>query len=450
MAKEISKSLDIVRRDGEVLSPCFRSPYYPFAVHSGSGALLFDADGNTYIDFSASAGVLNTGMCHPAVVEAVCAQTREMIGYTIGYMYEESAVELAEVLCRIVPGDFAKSVAYGLSGSDAMDGAIKFARKYTGRSHVLSFLTAYHGTTYGAISASAISLNMHRGIGPLLPDLHYFPYPECPRCPWEQSPELCALECLEELQRALRLHLPPEEVAAVLFEPIAGDAGLVVPPIRYVQALKELCQTHGILFVSDEVQQGMGRTGTWTALEHFGVQADIVALGKALASGLPLSALVMRKEIGDSLEHPGHCFTLAGNPVCCRAALATIRIIEEERLLERSRQTGLWIQNRLGEMKRDFPELGETRGLGLSIGQDFLHPGTDIPDRNGCAKICYRCWERGLILTFLGENTFRIQPPLVLSEEQAQSGLDILADSIRDYRAGRIGDEVLEFAKGWS
>ena len=450
MKKRISRCLDIVRRDEEVLSPCSRSPYYPFVVGSGRGAILTDADGNSYLDFSAASGVLNTGACHPKVVAAVREQAERLLSYTNGYMYEESSVELAEELTRLVPGDFPKSVAFGLSGSDAIDGAIKFARRYTRRSHIVSFLTAYHGATYGALSASAISLNMRRGLGPMLPDFHHFPYPLCHRCAWRQEPQSCDLPCLEEIRTAFRLYLPPEEVAAVLLEPLAGDVGLAVPPAHYVQALAGLCREQGILLVSDEVQQGMGRTGTWTALEHFGVTADVVVLGKGLASGMPLSALVMRKPIGDSLMQPAHCLTLAGNPVCCRAALATIEVIREEGLLEGARERGDRIRERLEEMKSEFPELGPTRGLGLSIGQDFVLPDGKTPDRDGSAKVCHRCWERGLILTFLGDNTLRIQPPLVISESQCLDGLEILAASIRDYRAGKIGDDVLAFARGWA
>lgn len=449
MYTNIKHSLEIVARDKKVISPCSRSPYYPFAVRSGSGALLKDADGNQYIDFSAGAASLNTGTCHPKIVEAIKKQADELLCYTIGYMYEESAVELAEKLVNITPGGFTKKVAYGLSGSDSIDGAVKFARKFTGRSEIISFETAYHGSTYGALSASAICLGMRRGIGPMLPGFHHFSYPQCARCQWKEEPHTCQLHCLKEIEHAFALYLPPEEVAAVLFEPIGGDVGIAVPAKRYVEALAELCRSHGILLVSDEVQQGMGRTGKWFAIEHFGVEPDMIAVSKSLASGMPLSAIIMREEIADSLTDPGHCFTLAANAVCCRAALATIEVIEDEGLIARSRLLGQKIMERLEEMKRDIPELGETRGLGLTIGQDIIK--TDgSPDRNACAKICYRCWQRGLILTFLSDNVLRIQPPLVISDEEAERGLIIIAEAISDYRNGLIGDEVLEFAKGWS
>ncbi|WP_455598720.1 aminotransferase class III-fold pyridoxal phosphate-dependent enzyme [Cloacibacillus sp.] len=447
--KNIQKSLAVVARDEKAISPSLRSPYYPFAAASGAGALLKDADGNEYIDFSAGATSLNTGTCHPRVVAAIKEQAEKLLCYTIGYMYEESSVELAEKLISITPGDFPKKVAYGLSGSDAIDGAIKFARKYTGRSEIITFQTAYHGCTYGALSASAICLNMRRGIGPMLPGFHHFPYPQCSRCPWKEEPSSCSLACLEEIKKAFSLYLPPEEVAAVIIEPVGGDIGIVVPPARYVRALAELYREHGILFVSDEVQQGMGRTGKWFAIEHFGIEPDIIAVSKSLASGMPLSALVMRSEIADSLKDPGHCFTLAANAVCCRAALATIEVIEDERLLERSAKLGRNICGRLNSMKRENPLLGDTRSLGLTIGQEIIKADGG-PDRDACAKICYRCWEKGLILTFLSDNVLRIQPPLVISDQEAEKGLKIIEESLEDYKNGAISDEALLFAKGWS
>lgn len=443
------RSLALVERDGKVLSGCARSPYYPLVVRSGRGAVVIDADGNDYIDFSAGAASLNTGVCHPRVVEAITDQARSLLCYTIGYMYEESSVELAERLCAVTPGTFPKKVAYGLSGSDAVDGAVKFARAFTGRSEIIAFRTAYHGSSYGALSASAISLNMRRRLGPMVPGFHLFHYPICARCPFGRREDNCDLECLKDIEEAFGLYLPPEEVAAVLFEPLAGDAGLMVPPARYVRALADLCRREGILFVSDEVQQGFGRTGRWFAIEHFAVEPDIVVLGKAIASGMPLSALVMRSEIADALPDPGHIFTLAGGAVSCRAALATLDVIDEENLVETGERLGKVIQDRLKAMKKDLPLLGDCRGLGLTIGQEIVD-GDGKPDRDACAKVCFRCWQRGLILTFLGDNVLRIQPPLVITDEEALRGLEILRLALEDYRAGSIGDEALRFARGWS
>ena len=290
MSINISESFGIVFRDMESISQSSRSRYYPFVVDSGKGALLYDVDGNEYIDFFAGAASLNVGTCHPRVVGVIKDQAEKLICYTPGVAYEKSAVELAERLIKITPGKYVKKVVFGLSGSDSIDGAIKFARKFTGRSQIITFQTAYHGCTYGALSASAISLNMRSGIGPMLPGFHHFPYPMCGRCSWKEKPSSCSLQCFMEIARALSRWLPPEETAAVIFEPIAGDIGVAIPPKRYVDALAALCREKGILFISDEVQQGMGRTGTWFSIEHFGIEPDIIAMSKSLASGMPLSA----------------------------------------------------------------------------------------------------------------------------------------------------------------
>lgn len=322
--RNLENCLAIVAEDKEVLSPASRMPYYPLAVRSGHGSTVVDADGNEYLDFLASAAALNTGHAHPKVVAAIQKQAAEFIHYTPAYMYHEPLVRLAQALVRITPGDFPKQVAFGLTGSDANDGAIKLARAYTGRPKIISFIRSYHGSTYGSITLSAISLNMRRKIGPLLPEIEHIPYPDCYRCPFGLKYGSCGLHCLEYVRFAFANYIPPDEVAAVIMEPIQGDAGIVVPPVEYVQGLYKLCREHGILFVSEEVQQGFGRTGRWFGIEHFGVEPDILILGKAIASGMPLSALVARKEIMQAWEAPAHLFTTGGNPVSCAAALATI------------------------------------------------------------------------------------------------------------------------------
>ena len=224
---------------------------------------------------------------------------------------------------------------------------------------------------------------------------------------------------------------------------------MIIPPVRYVQALAKLCCENSILLISDEVQQGMGRTGKWFCIENYGVIPDIITAAKSLASGMPLSAIIMRAEIANSVKDPGHCFTLAANAVCCRAALETIAVIEDEQLIERSKIIGELIINKLTEMKKSIKILGATRGLGLSIGQEIIK-SDGTPDRDACAKICWRCWEKGLILTFLGDNVLRIQPPLVIGESEAEQGLQILQEAILDYGNDKISDDILSFARGWA
>jgi len=440
----------VIREDDMVMSPSSRMPYFPLVIKRAYGAAVEDIDGNRFIDLLSSAGALNTGHCHPRVVKAVEEQLKSFIHYTPVYTYHEPLVKLAKMLTEIIPGDFKKRVAFGLSGSDANDGMIKLARCYTGRSKIISFIQSYHGSTYGAISLSALSLNMRKKIGPLLPGIHHIPYPDCYRCAFGQRKGSCRLECLKQFEIALKYYMPAEEVAAVIMEPIAGDAGLVVPPQRYMKRLYEICKANGILFVSEEVQQGFGRTGKWFGIEHFGIQPDAVLLGKAIASGMPLSAIVAREEIMQSWEAPAHVFTTAGNPVSCAAAIATIEIIRDENLAGHSGELGDYVRERFTRMMEKYPLIGDVRGLGLSVGIDLVKDrDTKERDRVAAAKICYRCWEKGVILTFFANNVLRVQPPLVITRDDMDRAIDIIDESIQDYLSGDIPDEVLGIAKGW-
>ena len=439
------KCWEIVRQDDEVISPSSRVPYYPLVIKKGHDAIVEDMDGNEYIDLLSSAGALNTGHSHPKVVEAIIRQVKEFIHYTPAYMYHEPLVKLAKRLCEITPGNFKKRVAFGLSGSDANDGMIKLARAYTGRKKVISFLQSYHGSTYGAISLSAISLNMRRKIGPLLPEVHHIPYPDCYRCPFGKSEESCSLECLKQLESAFSSYIPPEEVAAVIMEPIAGDAGLVVPPRKYLDNLYRLCKEHGILFVSEEVQQGFGRTGRWFGIEHFGIEPDAIVMGKSIASGMPLSAIVAKEEIMQAWEAPAHLFTTAGSPVSCVAALATLRYFEEG-LLEHTRNIGSYALDRLCKLKDKYELIGDVRGLGLSIGVDLVK---DRATRKRQGK------RPPKFATVLGEGLSyllcRQCEDSAASDFQGQmdKAIDIIEQAIMEYLAGDIPDRVLQIAKGW-
>lgn len=448
--KKLKNCETIVEEDVKVIPNFTRSPYYPLAVKKGSGSILEDADGNKYIDFLSSAAALNVGSCHPKVVQAIIDQAKDLIHYTPGYMYMEAQIELANKLIEITPGTFEKKVAYGVSGSDAIDGAIKLARASTGRSKIISFTKSYHGSTYGAISVSTVSLNMRRKIGPLLPDIYHIPYPDCYRCEFGKKEESCNMECLGQLRSKFKSYLPPEEVAGIIMESIAGDAGLVVPPLKYMDELNKICKEHGILLIIDEIQQGFGRTGKWFGIENFNIIPDIIVMGKAISSGMPLSAIVASSKIMDSLEDPAHLFTMAGNPVCCKAALATIEVIEEENLLEHTLEIGQYLINRFRKMKDKYPIIGDVRGLGLSIGVDLIKDEvTREPNYEAAAKICYRSWEKGLIVTFFANCVLRIQPPLNITREEIDQALLIIEESFDDYLGGDIPDKVLEIAKGW-
>jgi len=440
----------IVEENDKVVASFSRIPYYPLVVKRAYKSTVEDMDGNTFIDFLSSAGTLNVGHCHPKVVKSIIEQTKQSILYTPVYMYNKLLSELAQKLIEITPGNFPKQVTFGLSGSDANDGAIKLARAYTGRSKIISFIRSYHGSTYGAITLSGISLNMSRKIGPLLPEIYHMPFPDTYHNSLGGAPEDAGKNCLDYLKYAFENYLPPDEVAAVIIEPIQGDAGIVVPPGDYMQELFKLCKENGILFISEEVQQGMGRTGKWFGIEHFNIEPDIVIMAKALASGMPLSALIGRKEIMEALEAPAHLFTTAGNPVCCAAALATIKVIEEEKLMENAEKLNKIAFERFTSMKDKFPFIGEVRGLGLSIGVDLIKDSvTRERNKEAAAKICYCAWQKGLLLSFFSNSVLRIQPPLIITEAEFNKGINIIETCMTDLQNGLLGDDILKVTKGW-
>lgn len=450
MESKHDKSEELVGRDAKVYPELARIPYYPLAIKKGRGAIIEDFDGNKFIDMLSSASALNTGHSHPRIVKAMKEQIDNFISYTAAYTYSKPLVDLGEELIKITPGDFEKRVVYGLTGSDANDGMIKLARAYTGKSKIISFIGSYHGSTYGAISLSAISSNMRRKIGPLLPDIEHIRYPDCYRCPFKCHEETCDLQCLNDFKIALNSYMPADEIAAILMEPIGGDAGIIVPPKKYMKALYEICKENNILFVSEEVQQGFGRTGKWFCIEHFDIVPDMIVMGKSIASGVPLSAIVARKEITDALGSPAHLFTMSGNALSCVAALETINVIRDEKLIERSQELGAYTMSRFEEMKDKYDLIGDVRGLGLSIGVDLVKDrATKIGNKEAAAKICYRCWEKGIILIFLADGVLRIQPPLVISKEELDTALNIIEESIVEYLKGDIPDEVLDVIKGW-
>lgn len=440
---EIVTNKSICEKEKLVLSQIQKLPYCPIAIKNGNGALLYDYDNNEYIDFLASASSANIGHGNKEIAQAVKEQMDEITQYTIAYFTSEPSISLAEKIIELAPGDNNKKVLYSTTGSESIDAAIKLAKGYTGRNKIISFNGAYHGSTYGSISISAISLNMRKKIGSLLPDVHHFNYPTCIKCPYNKKEDCCDLECLKEIENAFNIYLPPEEVAAVFFEPIAGDAGIIVPPKKYVEGLYKLCHKYGILFIVDEIQQGIGRTGKWFAIENFDLEPDLIVMGKSCGGGLPLGMVVGRSNIMECLEAPAHVFTLAGNASVCTASLKMIEIFERDNLVNKCKEKGKYLMNKLNDFKNKYPDIiKDVRGLGLSI-------GVDLPNRQTTTKICYQCIQNGLLVISLGENTLRIQPPLVITKEQLDKSIEILEQSIKDFLNNNISDEAFEFINGW-
>jgi 4-aminobutyrate aminotransferase len=426
------KAREIVAKDEKVISQSFVR-FYPLVIESGKGAVLRDVDGNEYIDFNSGLVCLNVGHCHPKVVDAVKKQAERYLHYSItDFLYRE-VVDLAEKLNEITPGKYQKKVFFGNSGAEAIDGAAKLARWHMRRPRFIAFISAFHGRTFGAVSFTASKPVQMRHFFPLVPGVTHVPYPYCYRCPYKQTYPECDFWCVDFIDEyVLQKYVPPEEVAAFVFEPIQGEGGYVVPPDGYFQRLKKLADKYGILLVDDEVQAGMARTGKWWAIEHWGVEPDIICSAKSIAAGMPLSAIIAKDKIMD-WEGGTHASTFGGNPVSCAAALAVIDVIKSERLLENATQQGAYVMKRMNELKEECSIVGDVRGKGLMIGVEIVE---DKESKKAAAEkaneIMMRCWRRGVALITCGKSTLRIVPPLVITRDLVDSALDIITTTIKE------------------
>lgn len=435
-------------RERRWLSPATRLPFPPLVVERGTGARFWDADGREFLDFHSMACILNTGHNHPVVVDAICRQAQRLVHCNPGYMLHETALELAERLATVAPGDHPRRVAFGLSGSDANDGAIKLARAATGRQRIIAFERSYHGNTYGALSLSSVSPAMRRGFGPELPAIHHAPFPDPYRMPG--GADEVGDRCLAALEELFGTIAPPEEVAAVIVEPIQGDAGTIIPPARWLQRLAEMCRARGILLAAEEVQTGIGRTGRWFASELFGLEPDILILGKALGSGMPISAIVAGSSLMDAWTAPGHVFSTSANPICCAAALATFAVVTDERLLANAEAMGGRLRRGLDRMASEHESIGEIRGVGLMLAVDLVRDrDTRERSRELAAATVAGCLRRGLYLTFLSGSVLRLAPPLIVSSDEIDQALSIIDDALRDATAGRVSESEIEAVVGW-
>ncbi len=439
---------DIIVRYSKVFPKASRVTYAPIVAIKAKNSKVWDIEGREYIDFLSDAAVQNVGRNNERVVKAIKEQAERLIHFTFIYAFTVEPLLLAEKLAEISPIEEPK-VAFGLSGSDANDGAIKFARAYTKRRTLLSYLKSYYGSTYGASSITGLDFHVRALVGELS-DVHYIPYPDCYRCPFGKEKESCRRECVEYIKAKFEGEVYAEGVAALFAEPIQGDAGMVVPPEDYFKKVKKILDEYGILLAVDEVQSGLGRTGKWFAIEHFGVTPDIITIAKPLGGGLPISAVIGRSEVMDSLPPLGHAFTLSGNPVASRAALAVIEEIEEKSLLKRAEKLGDYTMRRLEKMKKEHELIGDVRGKGLMIGVDLVKD-RETKERayDEAKKVVWRAYELGLIVAFLQGNVLRIQPPLTIEKETLDEGLDRLERAIADVEEGKVGDEALKFVQGW-
>ncbi len=438
------KSKSIVEADSKWISPSYTRSY-PMVAKRGRGVRVWDADGNQFLDFASGIAVCSTGHCHPEVVKAIQDQAAQLIHMSGTDFYYESMIELAERLSKIAPMPGPHKFYFGNSGAEAIECALKLARYHTGRQNIISFLGAFHGRTMGALSLTASKPQQRRRFGPFLPGVTHVPYPyayrECRGGSQEQ--ETFALNCARYIEEKLfKTTLPPEEVAAIFVEPIQGEGGYVVAPTIFMQELRKICDKYGILLVADEVQSGAGRTGKWWAIEHTGVQPDMVCIAKGIASGMPLSVCMTRAEIMD--WKPGsHASTFGGNPVSIAAAMATLDVIEREGMPNAAR-VGDAMMRRLKEWPKTHPIVGDVRGRGLMIGIEIVK---DQQSREAAGewrnRIEVLAYERGLLILGCGETSIRLAPPLILKQEESDIALDILEDCLTQVELQHVPAPVL-------
>lgn len=445
----MKKSERLISIDEKYIGKSTRASYFPLVADKTKGVKVIDLDGKEYIDMVSSACVVNIGYCHPQIIGAIRDQLDKYIHFANDYFYTEPQVELAKNLTRITPGNFEKKVIFGFSGSDAIDSSIKVARAYTGRSKLISFVGAYHGSTYGAISLSAIDTNMKRNIGPLLPEVFHLEYPNILNKDKNLTEDEFADIEFEKFLKNFDYYIPKEEVAAIYIEPIIGDLGLIKSPKKFIKRLRQFCSDNHILLIVDEIQQGFGRTGKWFSIDHFDVVPDIVVMGKAMASGLPMSAVVGPSEVIDSIPMPGQLFTLQGNALSSVAAIKTIEIIEKDHLLDRAKVLGEYIKDRFKEIQKKSSYISNIRGTGLSIGVDLEDKSNKYSPRDLVKKICYRSFEKGVILIYLAGKTLRVQPPLSITDSEVEKAMDIIEESFNELEEGKIKDDILDKIKGW-
>jgi 4-aminobutyrate aminotransferase len=423
----------VLAGDQKYISPSYTRSY-PMVAKSGRGVVVTDVDGNEFLDFSAGIAVVSTGHCHPHVVQAVQKQAGELIHMSGTDFYYENMVELAERLSKIAPMPGPHRIYYGNSGAEAIECALKLARYHTKRQNVIAFFGAFHGRTMGALSLTASKPQQKRRFAPLVPGVTHVRYPDVYRgcVGGQQEADNFALGCARFIEEKLfKTTLPPEEVAAIFVEPVQGEGGYVVAPTIFMQELRRICDRHGILLVLDEVQSGIGRTGKWWAVEHTGVQPDIVCSAKGIASGMPLGVTITRSEVMDWV--PGsHASTFGGNPVCIAAALATLDVIEQEHLLENSTSVGAHMMKRMADWPSNLKLVGDVRGRGLMIGVEIVKDKTTkeyaAVERD---RIVEMAFEHGLLFLGCGPSSIRICPPLVVTKEQADVAIDVLEECIR-------------------
>ncbi len=404
------------------LSPVW-SRYGDFVTERGEGVYVYDSEGNRYLDFTSGIGVVNTGHCHPKVVEAIREQAGKIIHAELNIQYHRPVLNLVEELLSVLPKPI-DSFFFSNSGAEAVEAAVKLARQTTRRPNIIAFQGAFHGRTNAAMALTSSKAHYRTGFSPFMSGVHIAPFPYTYRL--QMSDDEASEFCLNELRYLFATQTPPDEVAAVLIESVLGEGGYVIPPKKFMQGLRALCDEYGLLLILDEVQSGFGRTGQWFAFEHFGIVPDIVVMAKGLASGMPLSAIAARKELMDKWIPGTHGGTYTGNAVACAAAVATIQVLREEKLIENAAKMGEVLLDGLSELQSRHAVIGEVRGLGLMVAAEFGAPRQ--PDTQAAKTIRQKAQEQKLLLLTCGpyDNIIRFVPPLVVNQQQVEEALQVI------------------------
>ena len=425
------KAKAIIDRDTKRVSTSYTRSY-PFVMERGEGAIVEDVDGNRFLDCAAGIAVNSTGHSHPAVVRAIVEQAHKFLHMSGTDFYYEPQVQLAEQIGQLVPIRGEVRSFFANSGTEAVEAAIKLARYATKRPNLIAFFGSFHGRSLGSLALTASKVVQRQGMGPMMPGVYHAPYADCYRCPVGAAPDTCAAECLNWIEDKIFMHLvSPDEVAALVVEPIQGEGGYLVPPKQFLDRLRDLTRQHGILLVADEVQCGMGRTGRMFASEHYALEPDMVTIAKGIASGMPLGITAARADIMN--WPPGtHASTFGGNPVSCAAALATLKLLKEQ-LVKNSEAVGAHMITALRALVDKHPLIGDVRGKGLMIGVELVRDRKTkeraVEERNAVLEAMFA---RGVLILGAGKNAVRFAPPLVLTTEQADIAVRALDAALTD------------------
>ena len=425
------RATQLIKLDKPYVSPSY-TRVHPLVVDQAEGLWVHDVDGNVFLDFTAGIATNATGHCHPHVVKAIQHQAGQLLHMSGTDFYYTPQILLAEKLASLVPGKRAKRVYFGNSGAEAVEAAFKLARWHTKRELNIAFFGAFHGRTMGALSLTASKTVQKKHYNPLVPGITHIPYAYCYRCAYNLCYPECDLFCVKWIEDTLfRTTVPAEEVAAIFVEPIQGEGGYIVPPPGFHKEMYRIARQYGILYVADEVQSGMGRTGKMFAMEHFQAQADITAIAKGIASGLPLGAMVAPAKIMD-WEAGSHASTFGGNPISCQAAMATIELLEKS-LMKNATVQGKRLMQGLHELQKTYECMGDVRGKGLMVGVEFVkNRETREPASARQPRSIRKAFEKGLLILGCGENSIRFCPSLTVSAKEIDLGLTIFEEAVRE------------------